>query len=85
MALLTPYFIPSAGFYIIDRLAASPHPTSHPRATLDLIEATIDPNELQFGDRDLRTIIDRVRASDARIADSVAFRNWNDRLRVQNV
>lgn len=84
VAALVPHIMP-ADSYVIHKLEASTHPDNHPRATLNLIDAIVDPNEPRVGDNDLRAILDRARAADADIADSVVFRVWNERLRVQNM
>ncbi|WP_404294562.1 hypothetical protein ACD578_29805 (plasmid) [Microvirga sp. RSM25] len=66
-------------------LEASKHPDKHPHATLDLIDALVDPNQPRFGENDLRSIIERVRDAEAVIAESAIFRIWNERLRIQNL
>ena len=85
VAVLMPHMTPMNAYYVLHQLEASTHPDDHPRATLDLINAIVAPNGLHFGDNDLRAILDRARAADAEIADTVVFRTWNDRLRVQNL
>ncbi len=85
VAALRPYMIPGNSYYAIHRLEASKHPDKHPHATLDLIDAVVDPNQPRFGENDLRSIIERVRDAEAVIAESAIFRIWNERLRIQNL
>jgi hypothetical protein len=80
---LTPYMIPSDAYHVISDLAESTHPKRHPRASLALIDAIVDPARHFFHDDGLREAIEQISASDSRVADNAVFRAWRDRLRVQ--
>lgn len=81
VTLLTPQFIRGAADMALMDLAASTHPDRHPRATLELLEATLDLNQFWFAD-ELRRILNRVRAADGTVTDTVSYRQLDQRLRV---
>lgn len=58
----------------------SPHAADHPRALLELLDATADPNGVGYGPT-LKQILDRMRAADSTIDASPIFGRWWQRAR----
>lgn len=81
VTLLMPQFVRGSADMVLMDLGASTHPDRHPRATLDLLEATLDPNQFWFAG-EIRGILDRVRAADGTLTDTNAYRQLDQRLRV---
>lgn len=68
---------------VLEDLSRSNHPGTHPAASLDLIEAMLDPDSYWYTDDTLSRILDRIREADRGLAAGRIFRTWQDRLRVR--
>jgi hypothetical protein len=83
VSALLPHIVPINAFYVINRLNSTAHPTEH-GATLDLIDASVDPSQINFGRNTLRSILDRLREAKPDLSDNIFFRRWNERVQVLN-
>jgi hypothetical protein len=69
-------------YFLIHKLDESSHPDQHPDATLDLIDAVVEPRSIHVA-QELRPIFERVRAARPAIAETPPFRLWWERLQIQ--
>jgi hypothetical protein len=78
VADVRPYLKPSSGFQVLAKLDGSPHPDSHPRAVLELLEAAILPDAPRMGDSHLADIVRRVGAAGDGIEAERLYTRWRD-------
>jgi hypothetical protein len=78
---VAPLITPSYAGLALEQLAQSDHPARHPDATLELVTAILDPNDLVFVHDALRGILDRIREQYPTMIDDHRYRQWSDRLR----
>jgi hypothetical protein len=79
---LRPNLFPIEAYFLIHKLDESSHPDQHPDATLDLIDAVVEPGRPRVAE-ELRTIFERLRAARPAIAETPSFRVWWERLQMQ--
>jgi hypothetical protein len=82
VAFLRPNLFPIDAYFLIHKLDESSHPDQHPDATLDLIDAVVEPRSIHVAQK-LRPIFERVRAARPAIAATPPFRLWWERLQIQ--
>jgi len=83
LAVLSPFLSRGSSDIALHDLQGSDHPTVHPRETIALLEAIVDPNQVWFA-AELREILDRARAADPDLANLNAYRTLDERLRVDD-
>ncbi|TQM12317.1 hypothetical protein FB548_2250 [Pseudoxanthomonas sp. 3HH-4] len=79
---IVPLVVPSDAGLPLEQLANTNHPEQHPAATLDLVTAILDPNQLMFVRDALRAILGRIQNRHPSMIEDHRYRHWNDRLRV---
>lgn len=80
VVVLSPLLRRGSSDMALHDLARSDHPQVHPRQTLALLEAIIDPNQIWF-DNELREILNAVRGAEPGLADLNAYRTLDETLR----
>jgi hypothetical protein len=80
---IAPLLVTFEAAQVLEELSNSSHPTHHPQATLELLDAILDPDSHWFDDDAISRLLGQVRAADPAVADGQIFRTWSERLRVR--
>jgi hypothetical protein len=72
------HFVPSAANSVLRKLAASDHPTSNPKATLELMDALVERKGTRYDMTDLRSILARLTAGGDAITTTSAYMRWRE-------
>ncbi|WP_171958262.1 SIR2 family protein [Stenotrophomonas maltophilia] len=63
---------------VLTKLAASDHPTSSPKATLELMDALVERKSTQYDMTDLRSILSRLSEGGAHVTTTAAYLRWRE-------
>jgi hypothetical protein len=81
VAALSTQFVHASADLAVLELMKSNHPDRHPKATLELLNAIVDPAEFWHADEILGAL-GRIRVADPEIADTGPFRVLLERIRI---
>jgi hypothetical protein len=82
--VLKQFLVQTDSYYPIHQLRLSTHPDAHPTATLELVDAIVDPQRLFLVRDGISDILARVRIGQPALARVAAFVRLNDRVQNQN-